>query len=255
MDLKLSAQLREKNEKLSPDSLAAVLYGKGVVNQNLKIKKVDFDKVFKAAGESNLINLDFGASPVKVLVKDIQRDALKNFFTHVDFYQVNMKEKIHTEIPLHFIGESKAVKELGGVFIKDISTLEVECLPSDLVDHIDVDISGLNTFSDAIRVNDLILPKGIVLMHHTNEVVAAVKEPKIEEEPVVAAAEGAAVPEGEAGAAAAGAVGATTGARRRAKLKRKAKKKKERNNFKTLNRNCDYIKNPALILRPDFCNW
>ena len=223
MDLKLSAQLREKNEKLSPDLLAAVLYGKGVTNQNLKIKKIDFDKIFSVAGESNLINLDFGASPVKVLVKDLQRDALKNFVTHVDFYQVNMKEKIHTEIPLHFIGESKAVKELGGVLIKDISALEIECLPSDLVDHIDVDISSLNTFNDAIRVNDLRLPQGLALIHHTNEVVAAVMEPKVEEEPVVEAAAEGAVPEGEAGATAAGVAGAS-GAPAAGEVKKEGKK-------------------------------
>lgn len=191
----MNAQLREKNEKLSADSLAAVLYGKGVNNQSLKLKKTDFDKVFKVAGESNLITLNFGKEDIKVLVKDIQRDALKNFVTHVDFYQVNMKEKITTEIPLHFVGESKAIKELGGVLIKDIDAVEVECLPGDLVDHIDVNIAVLNTFEDAIRLDDLVLPKGLVLAHHhSNEVVAAVIEPKVEEEPAVEAPAAAATP-------------------------------------------------------------
>ncbi|MFA5109218.1 MAG: 50S ribosomal protein L25 [Patescibacteria group bacterium] len=199
MDFKLTAQKRERNEKLSPEFIPAVLYGKGVENQSLKIKKVEFDKAFKAAGESNLIDLDFGQGAVKVLVKDTQHDVMKGFFTHVDFYQVNMKEKITTEIPLHFVGESKAVKELGGVLIKDMIHLTVECLPSDLVDHIDVDISVLKTFSDAIRVNDLSLAKGLSLVHHTNEMVAAVKEPKVEEEPV--AVEAAPAAEGAAGEA------------------------------------------------------
>jgi len=200
MTIKLSAQLREKKERLNPDFMFGVLYGKGVENKNIKIKKSDFNKVFNEAGESNLIDLDFGAESVKVLVKDTQRDILKNFFTHVDFYQVNMKEKITTEIPLHFIGEAKAIKELGGALIKDMDSLEVECLPSDLVDHIDVDISVLKTFDDAIRVNDLTLPKGLALVHHTNEMIAAVKEPKVEEEPVVA--EAAAAPVAGAPAAA-----------------------------------------------------
>jgi len=193
MTIKLSAQLREKKERLNSDFMFGVLYGKGVENKNIKIKKSDFNKVFSEAGESNLIDLDLGAESVKVLVKDTQRDIVKNFFTHVDFYQVNMKEKITTEIPLHFIGEAKAIKELGGTLMKDMDSLEVECLPSDLVDHIDVDISVLKTFDDAIRVNDLILPKGLVLVHHTNEMIAAVKEPKIEEEPVETEAEAAPV--------------------------------------------------------------
>jgi len=125
---------------------------------------------------------------------------MKNFLTHADFYQVNMKEKITTEIPLHFIGEAKAIKELGGTLIKDMDSLEVECLPSDLVDHIDVDISVLNTYDDAIRVSDLQLPKGITMVHHTNEMIAAVKEPKVEVEEPVAATEAAPA----AGAVAAG---------------------------------------------------
>jgi large subunit ribosomal protein L25 len=186
MTIKLSAQLRESKKKVSPDSLPGVLYGKGVANKNLQMKRVEFDKAFGQAGESNLIDLEVDKETVKVLVKETQRDVMKNFYTHVDFYQVNMKEKITTEIPLHFIGEAKAVKELGGALIKDMSSVEVECLPTDLVDHIDVDISVLNTFADSIHVSDLHLPKGMTLLHHTNEVVAAVKEPKVEEEPVAA---------------------------------------------------------------------
>ncbi|HBA36909.1 TPA: 50S ribosomal protein L25 [Candidatus Falkowbacteria bacterium] len=193
MELKLSAEMRIKQEKLSKDFISAILYGKGLESKMLKVNKIEFDKVFKEAGESNLIDLNTGDGIIKVLVKDIQRDVLKNFVTHIDFYQVNMKEKITTEIPLHFVGESKAVKELGGALIKDISALEVECLPGDLVDHIDVDISVLNTFDDAIRINDINLPAGLTLLLHTNEMVAAVKEPKVEAEPVAeAAAEGAA---------------------------------------------------------------
>ncbi len=197
MNLKLKAEQRGKDEKLSLDFIPAVLYGKEIENKVLKVNKKDFDKVFANAGESSLIDLDCGDGPVKVLVKDIQRHVLKNFVTHVDFYQVNMKEKIHTEIPLHFIGESKAVRELGGILIKDMSAIEVECLPGDLVNHIDVDISVLNTFDDAIRIHDITLPAGLVLVQQTNEMIAAVKEPKVEEEPVVEAAP-------EEGAAAAG---------------------------------------------------
>ena len=204
MTIKLSAQLREKKERLNPDFMFGVLYGKGVENKNLKIKRVDFNRVFNEAGESNLIDLDLGTDTVKVMVKDTQRDIVKNFYTHVDFYQVNMKEKITTEIPLHFVGESKAIKELGGTLIKDMDAIEVECLPTDLVDHIDVDISVLITFDDAIRVNDLKLPKGLAMVQHTNEMVAAVKEPRVEEEEPVVAAEaapttpGAAAPAGDA---------------------------------------------------------
>lgn len=201
MEIKLSAQLRGKDEKLNADFIPGVIYGKGVENKSLKLKKVEFEKAFAAAGESNLINLDFGSGAVKVLVKEVQRDVMKNTFTHVDLYQVNMSEKITAEIPFHFVGEAKAIKELGGVLIKDMAHLEVECLPGDLVDHIDIDISVLKTFDDAIRINDLVLPKGIVAVSHTNEMIAAVREPKVEAEPTPVAAEAAPA----AGAPAAGA--------------------------------------------------
>jgi large subunit ribosomal protein L25 len=201
MEFKLLAQKREKNERLSEDFIPAVLYGKGIENVNLKIKKTEITKIFASAGESNLITLDIENSSVKVLVKDIQRDVMKHTLKHLDFYQVNMKEKINTEIPLHFIGESKAVRELGGMLMKDMDTLEIECLPNDLVDHIDVDISVLDSFEAEIRMQDIKLPKGIVLLYEDhNEIVVSVKEPKVvEEEPEVVAAPVAPTASPEAG--------------------------------------------------------
>jgi large subunit ribosomal protein L25 len=191
MGIKLSVQLRNKKEKLSPDFISGVLYGKGVTNQSLKFKRSEFEKVFSLAGESNLVDLDLDTQVTKVLIKEVQHDVMKHAFTHADFFKVDMKEKITTEIPLHFVGESKVIKELGGALIKDMSSLEVECLPGDLVDHIDVDISVMQSFDDAIRVSDIKLPAGLTLVHHTNDVVAAVKEPRHQEEvaaPVVEAA-------------------------------------------------------------------
>jgi len=91
----------------------------------------------------------------------IQRDVLKHTVSHIDFYQVNMKNKLITEIPLNYIGESIAVKKLNAILIKDFDSVEVSCLPSDLVDHIDVDITSLKEFDDAIRLEDLNLPRGI----------------------------------------------------------------------------------------------
>jgi large subunit ribosomal protein L25 len=182
MELKLTAQKRAKKEKLDKDSLAAVLYGNGIEAQSLKLKAADFIKVFAAAGESNLIKLNTGTETVNVLVKSLQKNPLKNFINHVDFYQVNMKEKVNTEIPLHFIGESKVVKEMGGMLNKEINEIEVECLPSDLVDHIDVDISVLNDFDDVIKISDLNIPKGLEISADAETIVAMVMRPKVEEE-------------------------------------------------------------------------
>jgi large subunit ribosomal protein L25 len=97
-----------------------------------------------------------------------------------------MKNKLHTEIPLHFVGESKAVREMAGSLIKDVDFLEVECLPEDLVDHIDIDISVLKEFHDNISIHDLNLPKGIKLLNEHDHVIISVIPPRvIAEEPVV----------------------------------------------------------------------
>lgn len=163
--------------------IPAVIYGFGKANQKVKVKKHDFEKAFAVAGEFNLVDLSIGeAAPAKVIIKDVQRDGVTDAIIHIDFYQVDMTKKITTDMPLNFIGEAKAVKELGGTLVKNMAAVQVECLPGDLVSHIDVDISVLASFDQFIRLNDLVLPKGIALVQQTNEAVVGVVETKIEQE-------------------------------------------------------------------------
>jgi large subunit ribosomal protein L25 len=181
----LEAQVREKREKLAPDLLPAVIYGNNSETQSLKVKKSELQKMVSLAGESNIISLKIGDKIKSVLIKEVQRAGLSGNVTHVDFLEVNMKNKLHTEIPLHFVGESKAVREMAGSLIKDVDFLEVECLPEDLVDHIDIDISVLKEFHDNISIHDLILPKGIKLLNEHDHVIISVIPPRvIAEEPV-----------------------------------------------------------------------
>lgn len=182
MDLKLSAQKREKNEKMAADFLAAIVYGKGLENRSIKINRIEFEKIFLQAGETNLINLDIDGKVAKVLVKDIQKDPVKDFVTHVDFYEVNMKEKVTADVPLKFVGESKAVKELGGILIKEVHEIKVECLPGDLVDHLVVDITILETLDGIIKIGDIKLPKGMELLLDPETTIALIAEPKVQEE-------------------------------------------------------------------------
>ena len=186
--VQLNAQLRsESNGKAKKIRTAgfipAVIYGFGKANHNIKVKKHDFEKVFAIAGEFNLVDLSIDeAAPAKVIIKDVQRDGLTDSIIHIDFYQVDMAKKITTEIPLNFIGEAKVIKELGGTLVKNMDTVEVECLPGDLISHIDVDISILENFDQFIRLYDLVLPNGIVLAQVTNEAVVGAVEAEIEEE-------------------------------------------------------------------------
>jgi large subunit ribosomal protein L25 len=169
--------LREK--KLIP----AVTYGHGVKNQNLSLEYIPFEKVYKEGGESTLIDLVVDdRKPVKVLVQEVQKDPLTDMITHVDLRQVKMTEKITIEVLLKFVGEPKAVKELGGVLVKTLDKIKVKCLPQDMAHEIEVDISSLNTFDDIIYVKDLKIPAGLELLENMNEPVINVMPPRSEEE-------------------------------------------------------------------------
>ena len=182
MSIILNAKKRDEKIKLDTNFyIPANLYGKNIKNINLEVKKVDFDKVWDEAGESNLIDLKLDKESIKVLIKEVQYHPVKDTPLHVDFYQVNMKEKITTEIPLEFSGESKAVKELNGLLMRQVDSVLVRCLPGDLIDHIEVDISSLETFGDSIHMEDLILPKSMELLHEGDEIVVSAIAPKVEE--------------------------------------------------------------------------
>ena len=196
--MNLKVQVREKDEKLNPDFMAAVVYGQSLENILIKIKVNDFIKVYEKAGESNLINLEVeGKGNFQVLLKEVQRNVLKGFPIHADFFKVDMNKELNAEIPLEFVGESKAVKEQGALLNKSIDEVSVECLPQDLVDHIDIDISVMENVGDVIFIKDIKVPKGIKILNHSEDVVATVSEPeeeKVEEVAPAAAAETPAKP-------------------------------------------------------------
>jgi large subunit ribosomal protein L25 len=163
--------------------IPVVLYGHNVENRSLSLDAHSFEKMFNEVGHTTLLALSIdGKSVGKVLVHDVQTDAIRRQLTHVDLYQVNLKEKLTTEIPLSFIGISEAVDTLGGTLSTVKDAVEVECLPDDLVQEIEVDISSLKTFEDAIHVSDLIAPKGITILDEVDQLIASVTEPRSEAE-------------------------------------------------------------------------
>jgi len=133
-------------------------------------------------------SIDIDGQVIPAILQDIQFHPVSDSIIHVDFYRVDMSKKITTEIPLSFINESLAIKELGGTLIKNIDSLEITCLPSDLVDHIDVNLGQLQNFGDLIRIEDVKLPAGMALVSRTNEVIVSVTEATKEEELVKPAA-------------------------------------------------------------------
>jgi large subunit ribosomal protein L25 len=173
---KLNAKIRKSGK------LPAVLYGHNLETSSIEINEREFAKVFKAAGESTLVNLTVDAKTQPVLIQEVQHHYLHGQPIHVDFYAVNMSEKLKAKIPLHFVGESQAIKALGGTLVKNLAEVEVECLPGDLPHQFEIDIAVLNTFEDAIHVRDLNVSDKVQILTPADEVVVTVAAPRTDEE-------------------------------------------------------------------------
>ncbi len=184
LDAKTRLVIGKKVKSLRENGvIPAVLYGHNTKPQSLEIKTTDFNKAYDEAGTSTLVDLkiDDGKS-TKVLTHEPQVHPVTGETMHVDFYSVRMDEKLQTEIPLEFIGESDAVKNEDGTLITNRDNIEIECLPSDLIPHYDIDISALKTFDDQITVADIKLPSTIEILTDPEEVIAFVEPPRSDEE-------------------------------------------------------------------------
>lgn len=162
--------------------LPGVIYSEGKPADSLEMNLGEFQKVWKEAGESSIIELDMDGQKKNVLIKDVQTDPIKDTPTHVDFYSVRMDKRIEAMVPLSFAGEAPAVKNLGGVLVKVIYELEVEALPANLPSELEVNISKLAMFEDRFLVSDLKLPEGVKVLANRQEIIALVEEPRAEEE-------------------------------------------------------------------------
>lgn len=173
----------------------SVIYGSGVDNEFLFVDSLRLQKLTKKVGESTIIDLLIGDRPgIPVLLGEIQRDSVTEHILHVDFRAIRMDEELETEIALRFVGESKAVKTLGGVLMKNLETLRVKCFPRFLVDTIDVPISRLEGLGMNITVKDLLLPEGVKPLHQQSDIVVSVLRVE-EEKPELVAESAQAQPE------------------------------------------------------------
>src|ERR1700692_2395700 len=184
---------------------------------------------------STILNLKVGDQTQAAILKDVQRHPFKNAIVHVDFQRVEENEKIRISIPLHFTGAavSPGVKSQGGLVSHMRTEVEVSCLPKDLPEFIEVDISGLS-LNESIHLSQLKLPDGVVLMDLAKEdsAVVAIHSPRAEEpEPTAAAAGRGPTAEGggagSAGAAGAAAPAAAGDAAKKAEPAKKDEAKKE----------------------------
>lgn len=185
--LKLNAQKRDlfgKKLKASRSEglLPVVVYGRKEEATPFFVDMKEFEKVFREAGESTVIDLNSPDGDKSVLVYAVDYNPVSGFPIHVDFYAVEKDKMVEVDVELVFVGESPAVKGLNGVLVKVIHALPIEAKPADLPHDIEVDISTLVDFDSQITVADLVLPKGVTALIEGEEVVALVSEPQEEAE-------------------------------------------------------------------------
>lgn len=174
---------RRSHTLMDTGSIPAVLYGRGVESVPIQLQRGEFRKVYRDAGTSSLIDLALdGATPVKVIVKDVQVHPLTLDPVHVDLHQIRMDEEMTANVPLRFMGDSKAVKEFAGTLVHSLNALRVKCLPANLPSAIDVDISSLETFDDAITIGSLNLPPGVTVLEDPGTTIATVAPPLTDEQ-------------------------------------------------------------------------
>jgi len=178
----ITLAVTKRDETIKTDALRvsglipAVIYGPKQTPITVTLEEKIFDKVRQEAGESTILELTGLASPIEVLIKDVDFNPVKQRVMHVDFYAIEKGKEMTTHVSLHFVGEAPVEQAKLGSVTKVLHEVEVTCMPAALPSHIDVDLSLLNTLEDRILVKDLVVAKGVKIEAEADEVVAVVRE-------------------------------------------------------------------------------
>ncbi|MEA3450054.1 MAG: 50S ribosomal protein L25 [Patescibacteria group bacterium] len=171
------------NELIKKGFVPAVIYGGKGENQNLKIKKNEFIKIYEGVGESSLVDLIIDdKDSIKSIVKDVQIDSIKDTIRHIDFFRIDMNVPIEIDIPLEFIGSDKAIKDLGGMVLTNLETINAKCLPGNLIENLEVNLDKLKTLNDTIHIKDLDIPDSIEIFDDENTLIVSTTLPTQEKE-------------------------------------------------------------------------
>ncbi len=204
MDVTLDAQTRKvtgrKVKTLRKQGVVpGNIYGKSVISEAVSVNEKEFLSAFKKVGETGILTLKVGKTTRPVLVHNIQAHAVTGKPLHVDFMQVNLKEKITAQVPVELVGESPAQKSGLGTVVLLLDELEVESLPTNIPEKFVIDAAKLTEVDQVVKVSDLDYDKDKVEIKAEAEEIVVKVEPPQKEEVVVVAAPVAEVPaEGEA---------------------------------------------------------
>ena len=208
MDLKLKASTRTDKgrhvRRLRGEGvLPGVVYGHRSESEPVALDSAEFRRVFARAGRTHLVDLELdGGRAQKVLIREVQTHPRFDGPQHVDLFRIDLKEKLQIDVPVTITGDTpEAVKRGEADLMILLHALRVECLPGDIPESIEVDVSGLADIDDAVRVHDLQFADGVAILTGPEEMVVKVQAHRVVEEPVAEAEEGAEAAEGEEAAA------------------------------------------------------
>ena len=189
--LTLSAQKREVTKHSARDHrvgglVPGVVYGPERASFAISVGASELLRMYRKAGKSTLLDLAIGDEVIKVLIHDVELHPVKSNIVHIDFFVVNLKKVTTVEIPFVFVGESAAIKDLGGMFVREHEKISIRCLPTDIPHDIKVDLARLKNLQDHVTIADLNLdPEKYELMHlDPNTVICSVTGATEEEEDV-----------------------------------------------------------------------
>ena len=171
---------RELKENKKEGFIPGVLYGTGFNNKNLFINSIELDKILKKEGDTTSVELE-GDIKQKALIKDIQRNPVSYKPQHIDLYVLAKGQRVHTTIPLEYIGTSPAVK-LGANIVKVLYELQLEVDADNIPKVIEVDLGKLSSLGQSIHISDLQLPQAATLYHSNIDDVVATAVSQVEED-------------------------------------------------------------------------
>jgi large subunit ribosomal protein L25 len=157
--------------------LPAVIYGHHIAPIAISLNFHDTSMMLPRVSSSQLVDVDVNGKKHTVLVRERQRNPVSGDLLHVDFQAVSLTEKLRVNVGLQFKGEAPAVKMFDGIVVTSLETVEVECLPGDLPNHLEIDLSVLGQIGDAVYVRDIPLPPKVQVLDDLDEVVVIVTAP------------------------------------------------------------------------------
>jgi len=170
------------------------IYGRGLESVAVQLPWSRAREMLNAHGRNTLIEVALdGGEARPVVVRDIDRHPVTGEVQHIDFFQVDLTRAIQAAVPIHFTGEAPAVHTFGGVFVQALDVVNVEALPTEMPEAIEVSIESLEELDQSLSVADIVVPSGVTILTDPEQAIAQIARPRLEVE------EEEEVPEGEEG--------------------------------------------------------